>query len=262
LSVPPPLPRVAVVIEDDPGARDVITAVLVRAGFTCVVATTGTDGVQAVQQHHPILTTLDIGLPGVDGFEVARQLRSFSTTYVIMISVRDEESDILMGLDAGADDYLVKPFRPRELRARIGAMLRRVEGGRPPAHHWPAHQESAVDPPSVPPTENGVGSGWLHHKALRLHPAMWLCELGGVPLDLTRSEFSLLRAVVQADRRVVTKHALASALRRTDPDGSATAFDRRAVEVHMANLRRKLDDRGGGSVLIETVRGVGYRLSR
>ena len=83
------------------------------------------EGINAVREHQPILTTLDVSLPGIDGFEVARRIRSFSNTYVIMLSARDEEIDTLMGLDAGADDYLTKPFRPRELRARIEAMLRR-----------------------------------------------------------------------------------------------------------------------------------------
>ena len=113
------------VIEDDADVRNLLSAILNEAGFVCVPAATGVEGINAVREHQPILTTLDVSLPGIDGFEVARRIRSFSNTYVIMLSARDEEIDTLMGLDAGADDYLTKPFRPRELRARIEAMLRR-----------------------------------------------------------------------------------------------------------------------------------------
>ena len=113
------------VIEDDADVRNLLSAILNEAGFTCIPAATGIEGINAVREHRPILTTLDVSLPGIDGFEVARRIRSFSNTYVIMLSARNEEIDTLMGLDAGADDYLTKPFRPRELRARIEAMMRR-----------------------------------------------------------------------------------------------------------------------------------------
>ena len=128
-SAPPP--RVAVVIEDDADIRNLLEAILGQAGFTCYTGGTGPEGIEAIRQYEPILTTLDISLPGIDGFEVARQIRSFSSTYIVMLSARDEEIDTLMGLDAGADDYLTKPFRPRELRARIEAMLRRYHLSQP-----------------------------------------------------------------------------------------------------------------------------------
>ena len=128
-SAPPP--RVAVVIEDDADIRNLLEAILGQAGFTCYTAGTGPEGIEAIRRHEPILTTLDISLPGIDGFEVARQIRGFSSTYIVMLSARDEEIDTLMGLDAGADDYLTKPFRPRELRARIEAMLRRYHLSQP-----------------------------------------------------------------------------------------------------------------------------------
>ena len=116
---------VAVVVEDDDDVCNLLSAILTEAGFAGVTAATGLEGIKAIREQQPILTTLDIGLPGFDGFEVACRVRTFSDTYVIMLSARDEEGDILMGLDAGADDYITKPFRPRELRARIEAMLRR-----------------------------------------------------------------------------------------------------------------------------------------
>src|SRR3954447_18246279 len=147
--------RVAVVIEDDADIRNLLEAILAQAGFTCHVADNGASGIDAVREHQPILTTLDISLPGIDGFEVARRIRAFSTTYIVMLSARDEEIDTLMGLDAGADDYLTKPFRPRELRARIEAMLRRYHVAQAEANptngasRSPAPREAAAARPAA-----------------------------------------------------------------------------------------------------------------
>ena len=117
--------RVAVIIEDDDDIRNLLEAVLTQAGFDVVATANGPDGIEAVRTHDPIVTTLDVNMPGMDGFETARRLRAFSTTYIVMLTALSEEIDTLQGLDAGADDYINKPFRPRELRARIEAMLRR-----------------------------------------------------------------------------------------------------------------------------------------
>ena len=154
--------RVAVVIEDDADIRNLLEAILGQAGFACHTAATGVEGIEAIRLHQPILTTLDISLPGIDGFEVARQIRSFSSTYIIILSARDEEIDTLMGLDAGADDYLTKPFRPRELRARIEAMLRRYHLSRP-AVSAAASAGRTDRPPSttpVPPDLTTIARAW------------------------------------------------------------------------------------------------------
>ena len=267
-------PRVAVVIEDDADMRNLLAALLEEAGFTSHTAETGPEGIAAIQEHQPILTTLDISLPGIDGFEVARQIRRFSSTYIIMLSARGEEIDTLMGLDAGADDYLAKPFRRRELRARIEAMLRRYHIGQPLAtaevstgggpgsrsSRSPLGQVSPNDPET--PAEDDE-EGWLSHNGLRINAEMWLCDLDGAPVELTRSEFDLLHKIMSSARRVVSKDALALELR--SEYGSTSDYvsdsDRRAVEVHMANLRRKLNDPVGSPRYIETVRGVGYRLA-
>lgn len=268
-SAPPP--RIAVVIEDDADIRNLLEAILGQAGFTCFTAGSGPDGIEAIRRHEPILTTLDISLPGIDGFEVARQIRSFSSTYIIMLSARDEEIDTLMGLDAGADDYLTKPFRPRELRARIEAMLRRyhlsqplvtagVAGGSEPEARTPLGQAS----PGRPEIEDDDDErGWLSHNGLRINADMWLCDLDGAPVELTRSEFDLLLAIMSGARRVISKDTLALELRGEygASSGYVSDSDRRAVEVHMANLRRKLNDPVGSPRYIETVRGVGYRLA-
>ncbi len=263
-------PRVAVVIEDDADIRNLLEAILGQAGFACHTAATGPEGIDAIRQHEPILTTLDISLPGIDGFEVARQIRSFSPTYIIILSARDEEIDTLMGLDAGADDYLTKPFRPRELRARIEAMLRRYDlspaaspngSAQPPIpHQGPAAETGGTVERDE---DEGAGdTGWLSHNGLRINAGMWLCDLDGAPVELTRSEFDLLLAIMNGARRVIPKDTLALELRGDyATSGYVSDSDRRAVEVHMANLRRKLNDPVGAPRYIETVRGVGYRLA-
>jgi DNA-binding response OmpR family regulator len=259
--------RVAVIIEDDADIRNLLEAILGQAGFVCYTAATGAEGIASIREHEPIVTTLDISLPGIDGFEVARQIRSFSSTYIIMLSARDEEIDTLMGLDAGADDYLTKPFRPRELRARIEAMLRRYHI--PPATEAPepvaanARVNRADD--RLLEAEDGEGGGdvgWLSHNGLRINADMWLCNLDGAPVELTRSEFDLLLAIMEGNRRVISKDTLALELRGDATTGYVNDSDRRAVEVHMANLRRKLNDPVGAPRYIETVRGVGYRLAQ
>ncbi|GAB3739284.1 response regulator transcription factor [Microlunatus parietis] len=253
--------RVAVIIEDDADIRNLLEAILAQAGFTTHAVSEGADGVAAVRDHQPILTTLDISLPGIDGFEVARQIRHFSDTYIIILSARTEEVDTLMGLDAGADDYLTKPFRPRELRARVEAMMRRrnlyAGDGTGPGER-PAGEPGAAEPA----TASGDGDGWLSHNGLRIHPEMRLCELDGSPVTLTRSEFDLLQAIMNGKRRVVSKDTLSLELRGDHSTGGyVSESDRRAVEVHLANVRRKLNDPVNAPRFIETVRGVGYRLA-
>ena len=118
----------AVIIEDDPTSA-IIDIVLTQSGFRTVVTENGPDGVDAVRQHNPLITTLDVNMPGMDGFAVAKRLREFSNTYLIMITALADEIDVVQGFEAGADDYLVKPFRPWELRARADSMLRRPRPG-------------------------------------------------------------------------------------------------------------------------------------
>ena len=245
--------RSAVIIEDDPEIAELLAVVLSQAGFRTHVATDGVRGLELIREHNPMLTTLDVNLPGIDGFEVARRIRGFSATYVIMLSARQDEIDTLTGLNSGADDYLAKPFRPRELRARVEAMIRRRE-----------LEQVAVGTPGTeasPITGAPVSSGdWLSHNGLRVHPSMRLVELDGSPVELTRTEFDLLLAILQRSRRVVSKDELAG-LARTDLNSYAIDADRRTMESHIANLRRKLSDSPTNPRFIETVRGVGYRLA-
>ena len=243
--------RHAVIIEDDPEIAELLAAVLTQAGFRTHVAEDGATGLELVRERDPMLTTLDVNLPGMDGFEVVRRIRSFSSTYVIMLSARRDEIDTLTGLGAGADDYVAKPFRPRELRARVEAMIRRRELQR---------QVTQVTP-QQPAVAEAPEQDWLSHNGLRVHVSMHLVELDGQPVELTRTEFDLLCAVMQGNRRVVSKDELAG-YTRGELNGYVIDADRRSIESHIANLRRKLSDSATTPRFVETVRGVGYRLAK
>lgn len=241
--------RIAVVIEDETDIRALLAAVLEQAGFVVHTAANGHDGIALVQEHEPIVTTLDVSMPGMDGFETAKRIRATSSTYIVMLSARTEEIDALQGLEAGADDYVAKPFRPRELRARIDAMLRR-----------PRQLATA---PAAPAEVSVPLDGWLEHRGLRLNREMRIVALDSVDLDLTRSEFDILADLMAAGRRVRGKSDLALMLRGEQYTGIeyVSDSDARAIEVHVANLRRKLGESPAEPRWIETVRGVGYRLT-
>ncbi|QAY74738.1 response regulator transcription factor [Agromyces protaetiae] len=278
--------RVAVVIEDDADIRRLLAEVLAQGGFETHSAANGLEGVELVRAHRPTVTTLDVSMPGIDGFEAAKRIRAISDTYLIMLTARGDEIDTLMGLESGADDYLLKPFRPRELRARIDAMLRRRARERRADASVPipaARYDRGVDATATrdvddetaevlatadaatesSPAEPNETDGWLEHRGLRLHPEMHLVTLDGDEIELTRSEFELLNLLMTTRRRVRSKADLALALRG---ESYVTSYyvsdaDKRAVEVHMANLRRKLGESATQPQWIETVRGVGYRLT-
>ncbi|MEU4016754.1 response regulator transcription factor [Microbacterium sp. NPDC028030] len=251
---------VAVIIEDDPGVRSLLDEVFLAAGFETFLAGSGPEGLAAIEQHRPVITTLDINLPGIDGFEVARRIRRVSDTFIIMLSALSDESDVVLGLSSGADEYLVKPFRPRELRARIEALLRRPRIGeqRPPTPARPAvESEPAADSTTVLTWRGRV------HRDLSLDLDTRLVLVGQKRIDLTPTEFDLLAAILDAKLKVRSKADLARGLRGA-PEGSkeyVSEPDKRAIETHIANLRRKLGDSSTRPRYIETVRGVGYRLT-
>lgn len=237
--------RTAVVIEDDADIRSLLSTVLEQGGFAVHSAGDGYSGLELVRAHDPLVTTLDVNMPGMDGFETAKRIRAVSSTYLVMLTARTEEIDALQGLEAGADDYIAKPFRPRELRARIDAMLRRPRT-LADAGDYGAHGEG----------------GWLEHRGLRLHREMRTVDVDGSSLELTRSEFDILADLLGAGRRVRTKVELALMLRGERPDAAFVSdSDARAIEVHMTNLRRKLGETPSHPRWIETVRGVGYRMT-
>lgn len=246
----------AVVIEDDDGIRELIGVVLGQMGLEVIAVADGLDGVAQVAVHDPVLVTVDVSMPGIDGFETARRIRAISSAYIMMVTARDEEIDALQGLGVGADDYVLKPFRPRELRARAEAMLRRPRGlDRPTANPAVAGEHADMRDTA----EHGI----LQHNGVMLDPATHIVKRDGTELELTRSEFELLRALLQSGRTVRRKDDLARILRG---DGYVTNpyvgdADRRGVEVHIGNLRKKLEDNAASPYVIETVRGVGYRLA-
>jgi DNA-binding response OmpR family regulator len=238
---------VAVVVEDDADIRELITQILEQAGYQVFGAGDGIDGVRLVTEYSPQVTTLDVSLPGMDGLETARRIRAFSDTYIVMLTARADEIDTVQGLQAGADDYITKPFRPRELRARIEAMQRRPRGG--------------MRPDSEAPKDDSAQ--WLEHKGLRLNSAVRQASVDDNELVFTRSEFDIVHELLSSGQRVIGKEDLALMLRgeRYTGTGYVSEHDVRAIEVHMANIRRKLGESATRPRWIETVRGVGYRLT-
>lgn len=247
---------VAVIVEDDLDVRNLLEGVLCQAGFVVHTACDGRSGVQVVRDRKPDLVTVDVGLPDIDGFEVLRRIRGFSDTYVVMLTGRSDEPDVLNALQSGADDYITKPFRPREIRARIAALMRRPrpqDGTRPGASH------AMLPVPGV-----NLSEGVFSHDGLALDARSRRVDLDGTSLILTRSEFDLLHALFRAGGAVLSRSQLVRAARDDHylPNTYISESDQRAVEVHVGNLRRKLRDNPESPRWLQTVRGVGYRLAQ
>ena len=224
-------PLRVLVVDDERALVGVITSYLEREGFEVLQAYDGRTAVTMTRDENPGLILLDLMLPGIDGFEVCRQIRHFTDAYVVMLTARDEEVDKVVGLSVGADDYLVKPFSPRELIARIRAMLRRPR-------------------PSQQPAPESVTLGDL---VVDLEARTVL--LAGEPIELTRTEFDLLAAMLLRPRAALPRRQLIDEVWGTDWYG-----DEHVVDVHVGHLRRKLGDDAAEPRYIRTVRGVGYGL--
>ncbi|MUK00907.1 response regulator [Vibrio cholerae] len=248
--------RVALIIEDDADVRQLLVMTLGMNGFTTIEAETGRQGVALVRERQPDLVTLDLNLPDIDGVEVCRQIRPLTDAYVIMITARQDEIDRLIGLEIGADDFVVKPFSPREVGARVNAMFRRprstVRSVSQPLLTAPG---SAAEAPQVPPPEEEVVEGLLVHGPLRIDTEGRIAALDGVELPLTRIEFDLLATLVSGPRRVWQRETLLSRIW-----GDGWVNDQHLVEVHIRNLRKKLGEDTKAPRFIRTVRGVGYRM--
>jgi two-component system OmpR family response regulator len=229
--------RRAVVVEDDDDIRSLIEFTLTSQGFDVQSVDTGLAGVEAVRTFDPDLVTLDLGLPGIDGIETCRRIRETSDVYIVMITARDEEIDRLIGLETGADDFLSKPFSPRELQARVNALFRR-----------PRRTTASPEPAPLPEPDNEV----LDHGPIKVDVDGRRAFHGESELSLTRTEFDLLTELMRTPARVWTREALLRSVWGTD-----WATDTHLVEVHVGNLRRKLGD---AATLVHTVRGVGYRM--
>jgi DNA-binding response OmpR family regulator len=223
----------AMVVEDETQLAGLIGSYLERDGFEVTVVHHGLEAVEVAHAVDPDVVVLDLGLPGLDGVEVCRQLRTFSDAYVVMLTARAEEIDTLIGLSVGADDYLTKPFSPRVLMARIQAMLRRPR---------PSGAVAAL--------EDARSFG-----AIVIDPLGRDVWLDGEPVALTRTEFDLLAALSGRPRMAFSRRQLIDAVW-----GPNWVGDEHLVDVHIGHLRRKLDDDATQGRFIRTVRGVGYRM--
>ncbi|MGQ0600323.1 MAG: response regulator transcription factor [Anaerolineales bacterium] len=226
------MPKKILVVDDKANVRDLLREYLTQQGYAVVAAANGREALYAARHENPDAVLLDIMMPEMDGYEFLRHYRRERSVPVIVITAREEESDTVLGLELGADDYVIKPFRMRELAARVRAVLRRAE---PP------------DPSRKP----------LHVGDLVLEEATHLTTVRGAPVTLTPTEFNLLRVLMQAPGKVFTRQQLADGL--TD-EGYAGL--ERTLNVHIRNLRAKIEVNPEEPRYIETVFGVGYRLYR
>lgn len=221
-------PRI-LVVDDEAPMVDLVREYLTTDGMDVAIAADGPSAVAAVRDRRPDVVVLDVMLPGLDGFEVLRRIRTFSDAYVIMLSARAEEIDRIIGLSVGADDYMVKPFSPRELVARVKALLRR------------------------PRAATGDARSLTFGRLVIDQPARTV-RLGGRPVTLTTIEFDLLLTLARDPGVVFPRQRLLDRVWGMDYLG-----DEHVVDVHLGNLRRKLGEHATRPTFIETVRGAGYR---
>ena len=217
-------------VDDDAELCSLLTEFLKREGLAVDCEHEGNRGLEKALQPDVDLVVLDVMLPGIDGFEILRRLRAQSKVPVLMLTARGEDVDRIIGLELGADDYLPKPFNPRELAARIRAILRRYEQ-RPPAT-----------------------AGRLAVNGITLDPASRAVAAHGKPVELTTFEFDILEMLMRAAGRVLSRDALMENFYNR----KATPFDR-SIDMHISHLRKKLEQ---GNPLIKTIRGVGYQFCR
>jgi len=216
------------VIDDEPSILNLVSAYLKPEGYEVYTASDGNAGLKSARTFKPDLIILDLMLPGMDGIELLTRLRRESDVYVIMLTARTEETDKIVGLSVGADDYMTKPFSPRELVARIKAALRRIKVG------TGAREERGV----------------FSFKHVRIDVGAHTASVDDVPVELTSIEFDLLRALAENRGRVLSREQLLEKVWGSDYFG-----EMRVVDVHLGHVRQKL----GNEALIATVRGVGYR---
>ncbi len=221
------------IAEDDKKTASLVALYLEREGFKTIIAYDGKQALELARRHSPIFVILDLMLPLLDGWEVCRELRRSSDVPILILSAREEEIDRVSGLTLGADDYVVKPFSPRELVARVKAILRRGRLGRPDDEQALSHGDLVLDPEK--------------HKV----------TLGGRPIPLTPHEFSLLRTLMTSPGKVFTRDEL---LTRLYPKEDVAVIDR-VVDVHIGKLRQKIEEDPSNPAYILTVRGVGYQFS-
>ena len=221
------MPGTVLLVEDEPSVGELVRAYLSRGGYRVIWVRSGEEALAELERHPVRLVLLDIGLPGKDGFDVCREMRARSQVPILMLTARDEEPDRIVGLEVGADDYVGKPFSPKELVARVRAVLRRAH----PEHASPV---LSVGPVTLDPTRHAV-------------------SVDGRAAVLTPKEFDLLQALLESAGRVLSREYL---LNRVWGYARADVIESRTVDVHVRRLRAKLGDAGSR---IATVKSVGYR---
>jgi len=219
------------VVEDEIEIARVVRDYLRNAGFEVIVVGDGGSAVASVRSAKPDLLVLDLGLPGRDGLDVAREIRRWSDTPIVMLTARGDETDRIVGLEIGADDYVVKPFSPRELVARVRAVLRRTRAA--------ARGDEVVRAGDV-----------------EIDTAKMRVSVGGTQVDLTPTEFQLLATLAREPGRVFTRSQLLDAVH-----GVAIESYERAIDAHVKNIRRKIEPEPGSPRYVVTVHGVGYRFA-
>ena len=223
--------KTVLVVDDEPRIVQLARDYLEHAGFAVLAASDGRAALQIARSRHPDLVVLDLGLPGLDGLDVTRALRADGNLPIVMLTARDDELDKLLGLELGADDYLTKPFSPRELVARVRAVLRRADRAAEPADRIVAG-ELVLD---VPRLQGSVA---------------------GRSIELTPSEFAILATMARQPGRVFTRSQLLDAVR-----GDAFESYERAIDAHVKNIRRKIEPDPRQPRYLLTVYGVGYRVA-
>jgi two-component system, OmpR family, response regulator BaeR len=234
---PVPVARSILVVEDDAKIADMLANYLRAQGFDAAIVGDGRDAVNTVRQRPPALVLLDLMLPGLDGVAVCRELRQFSDVPIIMVTARVDEIDRLLGLDVGADDYICKPFSPREVVARVNALLRRAEGRLSPQSTGPVGRVDATVPAAFQIDLPGQRALWR-----------------GQSLPLTPVEFRLFKLLLSRPGHVFARARLLDAVHEDFRDVSD-----RAIDSHIKNLRRKLEQAGATEASIVSVYGAGYR---
>ena len=224
--------RTVLVVDDDPHIRQLLVFAFEKAGLAVREAADGEEALAQIARAAPDLVVLDINMPRMDGLELCRRLRATSEVPVLFLSSRDEEFDRVLGIELGADDYVVKPFSPREVVARANAIMRRT-----------APRAPLIDPAAT-----------LTHGQLSLDAEGWTAHWAGAEVPLTVSEFNLLKALTAAQGRILSRDQLIDQIH-----GPGFAITDRTIDSHIRNLRRKFADAGGHDV-VETKAGVGYRL--
>ena len=219
------------VVEDEIEIARVVRDYLRNAGFEVIVVGDGGSAVASVRSAKPDLLVLDLGLPGRDGLDVAREIRRWSDTPIVMLTARGDETDRIVGLEIGADDYVVKPFSPKELVARVRAVLRRTRTA-------------------------ARGDEIVRAGDVEIDTAKMRVSVGGAQVDLTPTEFQLLATLVREPGRVFTRSQLLDAVH-----GVAIESYERAIDAHVKNIRRKIEPTPGSPRYVVTVHGIGYRFA-